>query len=71
MRQISKQPVKLIPPDNVQMQWIDGVSGQLSAENCTNAQLMPFVDGSGPSELSECGASANGSQNWINNLNPF
>jgi penicillin-binding protein 1B len=71
MRQISKQPVKLIPPDNVQMQWIDGVSGQLSAENCMNAHLMPFVDGSGPSELSECGASANGSQNWINNLNPF
>ena len=55
MRQISKKPVNLIPPDNVEMKWVDAQSGLLTSENCPGAQLLPFVEGSAPSEFAECG----------------
>lgn len=71
MRQISQQPVKLIPPDNVQMLWIDSNSGLLSAEHCPGAELMPFVEGSGPSQFAECGAIVDTAKTWLNNLNPL
>ena len=73
MRQISKQPVQLVPPDNVQMKWIDPASGLLSGENCAGAMLYPFVEGSGPSEFAECGASSplDAAESILNQLNPF
>ena len=54
MRQISKIPVVLTPPDNIEMKWIDPVSGQLSSEQCPGALLYPFIENSGPSEYVDC-----------------
>ncbi|PKD41879.1 penicillin-binding protein 1B [Methylomonas sp. Kb3] len=71
MRQVSKKPVSLVPPDNVQMTWIDTASGLLSNEGCPGAKLMPFVDGSGPSQFADCGANPESGESWLNNLNPF
>jgi penicillin-binding protein 1B len=72
MRQVSKKPVVLVPPDNVDMKWIDPVNGQLTKEDCPGAHLYPFVDGSGPSEYADCGGTSEGTDNnWIDNINPF
>lgn len=71
MRQISKQPVQLVAPDNVQMKWIDPMTNGLTAENCPDAQLLPFVDGSEPSAYADCGSAPSAAESWFNNLNPF
>ena len=71
MRQVSKQPVNLVAPDNVQMKWIDSATGLLTTENCPGARLFPFVDGSGPSEYANCGAAVDSDDSWFNQLNPF
>ena len=71
MRQISKQPVQLVAPDNVQMKWIDSMTNGLTAENCPDAQLLPFVDGSEPSPYTDCGSAPGAAESWLNNLNPF
>ena len=70
MRQISKKPVSLTPPDNVEMKWVDQNSGLLTAENCPGAVLYPFVEGSGPSQYADCGA-ADSKNSILNSLNPF
>ncbi|WP_445370932.1 penicillin-binding protein 1B [Methylomonas sp. HW2-6] len=71
MRQVSKKPVSLVPPDNIQMTWIDPESGLLSSESCPGAKLLPFVEGSAPTQFAECGANAESGESWLNNLNPF
>lgn len=72
MRQISRQPVQLVPPDNVGMKWIDSATGWLTAEACPGARLLPFVEGSEPSEYANCGAAApDAADSWLNHLNPF
>ncbi len=73
MRQVSKQPVKLVPPDNVQMKWLDPVSGLLTAETCPDALRYPFIEGSGPSEYAECGSGSplDAAESLLNQLNPF
>jgi penicillin-binding protein 1B len=71
MRQISHQPVSLVPPDNVEMKWIDVATGWLTGESCSGARLFPFVDGSGPSEYSDCGSASDAAESWLNHLNPF
>ena len=72
MRQVSKKPVALVPPDNVEMKWIDA-NGQATNENCPGAHLYPFVENSGPSQFAECGGgdAEDTVKTWINNINPF
>lgn len=71
MRQVSKKAVNLIPPDNIQMKWIDPATGLLSEEHCPGAQLFPFVEGSGPDQYADCGAVMDPLKTWLNNINPF
>ncbi|MGZ4954678.1 MAG: penicillin-binding protein 1B [Methylobacter sp.] len=54
MKQISTQPVTLIPPDNIKMAWVDPANGLLANENCSGAKEYPFVAGSAPEESSPC-----------------
>ncbi len=68
MRRISRQPVTLVAPDNIQMRWV--ANGLLADEHCADARYLPFVSGSEPSEYGECGAPA-GDDSWLNQLNPF
>lgn len=71
MRQVAKQPVNLVAPDNVQTKWINTETGGLTDENCPGAKAYPFVDGSGPSEFYTCGSATEGGESWLNQLNPF
>ena len=72
MRQISTQPVQLVPPDNVGMKWIDPDTGWLTTESCSRARLLPFIEGSEPMEYSDCGSSPlDAAESWFEHLNPF
>ncbi len=54
MSKITTQPVNLIPPDNVQKYWIDENNGLLADEQCVDAVLYPYINGSAPMEESPC-----------------
>jgi penicillin-binding protein 1B len=71
MKQISTQPVTLIPPDNIKTVWVDPANGLLANENCSGAQQYPFISGSEPEESSPCVDSpVNQVETLINNLLP-
>ncbi|MCI0654905.1 MAG: penicillin-binding protein 1B, partial [Methylococcaceae bacterium] len=48
MRDASKQPVDLIPPESIEWVWIDRKSGLRADEGCKNAVEYPFISGSAP-----------------------
>jgi penicillin-binding protein 1B len=72
MRQISMQPVNLIPPDNIKMAWVDPYSGLLANEACEGAREYPYIVGSAPIEYAACAetAPADGVNTFFNNLFP-
>ncbi len=71
MRQISKQPVALVQPDDVEMKWIDTASGMLTQESCGGAKLFPFAEGSGPDQYADCGSAVEDTETFFDQLNPF
>jgi penicillin-binding protein 1B len=72
MRQISTQPVNLVPPDNIKMAWVDPYSGLLANETCEGAREYPYIAGSAPVEYAACAetAPADGVNTFFNNLFP-
>ncbi|MEN8260369.1 MAG: penicillin-binding protein 1B, partial [Pseudomonadota bacterium] len=58
MKQISKQPVILVPPDDIEMTWIDPENGLRANERCFGARLYPYISGSAPQQYSPCVTSA-------------
>lgn len=54
MRETSKQPVDLIPPESIEWVWIDRKSGLRADEQCRNAVEYPFISGSAPVEIAPC-----------------
>ena len=66
MKQVSKQPVSLIAPDNIEMVWIDPETGLKAIEKCSGAKLYPYVIGSAPNTDSPCVESPlNRTKNWF------
>ena len=55
MKQISTQPVNLIPPDNITLTWIDPYSGLLTNKDCGGSKQYPYISGSEPTMHSSCG----------------
>jgi penicillin-binding protein 1B len=55
MKQISKQPVTLIPPDNITTAWVDMGNGLLANKACRGAKQFPYLPGSAPTAYSTCG----------------
>ena len=69
MKQISMQPVNLIPPDNIKIALVDPENGLLTEEGCSTAKNYPYISGSEPVDFSECGASGfQQDNNWLNDL---
>ncbi|MGR9114326.1 MAG: penicillin-binding protein 1B [Gammaproteobacteria bacterium] len=67
MQQISSRPVTLIPPDNVDMVWIDPATGLLADKDCEGVKQYPFIRGSAPTLSSPCvGVQRNDSKSWFN-----
>ena len=55
MKQISKQPVTLIPPENITTAWVDPGNGLLANKACRGAKEYPYLTGSQPTAYSVCG----------------
>ena len=69
MKQISSQPVSLIPPDNIKMALVDPVNGLLASEGCGWARHYPYISGSEPTTYSSCGDSGvDQAKTWIEDL---
>jgi len=69
MRQISNQPVSLIPSDNIEISWIDSENGLLANEACNMAIAYPFIQGSAPEEPSPClNSPVNRAKTWVNEI---
>jgi len=58
MRKISREPLILEPPENIEMVWIDRENGLRASEGCETAAEFPIVKGSAPNDYSSCGAGA-------------
>ncbi len=54
MKQISTQPVVLIPPDNIKMLSVDPYSGLLATRACGGGKQYPYIEGSEPTAYSSC-----------------
>ncbi|NOR71797.1 MAG: penicillin-binding protein 1B [Methylomarinum sp.] len=69
MKQISSQSVNLIPPDNIEIHWIDPANGLLANEQCEGAVSYPYVKGSAPVQESPCiSSTVNRAKIWFNNF---
>lgn len=71
MRAVAKEGVQLTKPEDVEYQWVDS-SGYQTDEYCADAVQYPFIKGSGPSELSPCVGTVDGTLKkagrWFNEL---
>jgi penicillin-binding protein 1B len=69
MEQISTQPVYLIPPDNIEMHWVDSTNGFLANKACEEAFLYPYIKGSAPEQSSPClETTINRTKTWFNDF---
>lgn len=55
MKQLRQKPVNLRQPDNVQWQWLDVSSGELSAQGCEGALYIPLLRHTIPKRATACG----------------
>ncbi|MGZ8246476.1 penicillin-binding protein 1B [Methylomagnum sp.] len=55
MRQVSREPLELELPDNVDWAWVDRASGGRTDQGCAGAVRMPFIAGTAPTQLAACG----------------
>ena len=55
MKQLRQKPVNLNQTDNVQWQWIDSATGNLSAQGCEGAMYIPLLRNTVPNRATACG----------------
>ncbi len=54
MKNISKQPVDLIPPDTIEWAWVDKANGLRANDLCDDITEYPYIVGSAPLDKSPC-----------------
>jgi penicillin-binding protein 1B len=55
MKRIAKQPLVLKPTTAIEYVWIDTDNWRQTNSNCESAVQYPFIKGSAPTTLSQCG----------------
>jgi penicillin-binding protein 1B len=71
MSKVSREPLELDQPDNVEWVWVDRAGGGRSDGSCPSAARLPFVAGSAPSQVADCGggpAPAESGESWVKEL---
>jgi penicillin-binding protein 1B len=61
-RELPIDSLDLRMPDGASWLWVDPANGRLTAEHCPGAVQIPFVDGSGPGEITDCLAKVQGDE---------
>jgi penicillin-binding protein 1B len=64
----SSQPLDFSVPPGIVYRWVNDKNGLLSREVCVGARYLPFVQGSAPTERSDCQATLPGVFRWFKNL---
>lgn len=54
MQNVASGSINHQPPDTIEYYWVDALSGLLSSDRCENAELVPFIRGSVPTQNSDC-----------------
>ncbi|NQX88899.1 MAG: penicillin-binding protein 1B [Halioglobus sp.] len=54
MSRASRQPLAYRMPDGIAPHWIDEQNGDLTAEGCPHARMLPFIVGSEPRSRTNC-----------------
>jgi penicillin-binding protein 1B len=69
MKKIAKEPLDLLPPDNVEMLRVDADTGLRADDGCADVQELPFIKGTEPAGWAPCAeASDSGVESWIKQL---
>lgn len=69
MKSISVEPVELIPPDNIELVWIDSATGLRGNNLCSETAQYPFIAGSAPEGLASCADTpVNKVRSWLRRL---
>lgn len=70
MRKVSREPLRLDAPDDVEWAWVDRSTGSRSVESCPSAEKLPFAAGSVPSGAATCGGGAleEEEKSWLKEL---
>lgn len=58
LKKTARDPLRLTPPDNVSLVWIDDATGLRTGEGCPSATRLAFIEGSAPTESTGCTGSA-------------
>ena len=61
MQRIQPMALDLLPPESIELTWIDPTSGLRAEEYCTGAIQVPFILGSAPNEQAACVSNKGGS----------
>ncbi len=54
MKNISRQPVDLIPPESIEWAWVDRTTGLRADDLCDDSVEYPYIVGSAPMQKSPC-----------------
>jgi penicillin-binding protein 1B len=54
--------------ENIEYYWIDQTNSLRSAEGCENAQLVPFIKGSEPTQKTNCDLASDSISRWFKKL---
>ncbi|MEE9425231.1 MAG: penicillin-binding protein 1B [Methylococcales bacterium] len=65
MKRIAKQPLELKPTSAIESVWVDTDNWRRATSACEHAVQYPFIKGSAPKEISQCGMGSGGSNNKI------
>jgi penicillin-binding protein 1B len=66
MKKISRQPVDLIPPEEIEMVWIDPATSLRAGAACPGAVRYPYIKGSAPQQYAPCArARQNRTRSWF------
>lgn len=66
--QRSRLPIQNLPPENVEIVWVDHDTGQGSQESCSNAIPLPFITGYAPEEEIRCNKGIKKVIDWFRDL---
>ena len=56
MRRLQPQPVPLFAAEGIKAHWVDVATGLRADHNCPDRMLVPFIEGTAPTERAPCAA---------------
>jgi len=64
----ARRPVAYRMPERIELKWIDSTSGRRTGRGCPNAIRVPFIEGSAPSNSTDCRKTDNPVVDWLQKI---